>query len=54
MFITRSDENDIIQSTYVVDPIISVHFAVNAKIRLEKPSHLRTEISYRKLKVYIL
>lgn len=54
LIITRRDENEIIQSTSVVDPGISDHFAVNAKIRLEKPSHLRTEISYRKLKVYIL
>ena len=49
LIITRSEE-DIINSVLISDPGISDHYAVNAKLRHEKPIHPRKEVFYRKLK----
>ena len=49
LIITRHDD-DIVHSISVQDPGISDHYAVHAKIHIEKPTYPRKEIQYRNLK----
>ena len=50
LVITRNDDSNIINSISVSDIGFSDHFAVKAKICLEKPLRQRREITYRLLK----
>lgn len=50
LIITRRDDANIIASTSVRDPGISDHFAVIAKLRIDKQLPPKREIIYRKLK----
>lgn len=49
LIITRHND-DIVHSISVQDPGISDHYAVHAKIHIEKPTYPRKEIQYRNLK----
>ena len=50
LILTRYDNCDIVNSISVIDPGISDHYSVMAKICLKKPNHQRREVSYRNLK----
>lgn len=48
LIITRSGDK-IVTNTFVIDPVISDHYAVSCKLLLEKPPHAKKGVTYRSL-----